>query len=140
MITLRFIPVSAGILAAALFTPVVSAQNVGIGTTTPKSKLSVNGTTASGGMAIGDATYTSTTGTVAPLNGAIIQGFTGIGTKNPVGLLTAVNDQSSAAGTNALISLRQYGPTRALALECLSANGTEAAPTSLSTGDSLGGL
>jgi hypothetical protein len=131
---------AAGLLAAALLITVVSAQNVGIGTTTPKSKLSVNGSTASGGMAIGDATYTSTTGTVAPLNGAIIQGFTGIGTKNPVGLLTAVNDQSTAAGTTALVSLRQYGPTRALALECLSANGTEAAPTSLSTGDSIGGL
>jgi hypothetical protein len=72
-----------GLLATALLSSIASAQNVGIGTTTPKSKLSVNGSTASGGMAIGDATYTSTTGTVAPLNGAIIQGFTGIGTTAP---------------------------------------------------------
>ena len=74
----------AGLLATALLTSVVSAQNVGIGTTTPKSKLSVNGSTVSGGMAIGDATYTSTTGTVAPPNGAIIQGNTGIATAAPI--------------------------------------------------------
>ncbi len=70
----------AALLATSLLTSVASAQNVGIGTTTPKSKLSVNGSTASGGLAIGDATYTSTTGTVAPTNGAIIQGDVGIGT------------------------------------------------------------
>jgi hypothetical protein len=79
----RNVPLYAGLLAAALFTSVVSAQNVGIGTTTPKSKLSVNGSTASGGLAIGDAGYTSTTGIVAPSNGAIIQGNTGIGTIAP---------------------------------------------------------
>ena len=77
----------AGFLAAAFITGSASAQNVGIGTTTPKSKLSVNGSTVSGGMAIGDATYTSTTGTVAPTNGAIIQGNVGIGTPNPAQLL-----------------------------------------------------
>src|SRR5687768_18452539 len=81
--------------AAALFTSVASAQNVGIGTTTPKSKLSVNGSTASGGMAIGDATYTSTTGTVAPTNGAIIQGRVGIGTTNPVMRLHLEGDGST---------------------------------------------
>jgi hypothetical protein len=77
----------AGLLAATLITGAASAQNVGIGTTAPKSKLSVNGTTASGGIAVGDATYTSTTGTVAPLNGAIIQGNTGIGTVAPLSQL-----------------------------------------------------
>ncbi|MEO5914760.1 MAG: tail fiber domain-containing protein [Luteolibacter sp.] len=78
---------AASLLAAAFLTTVVSAQNVGIGTTTPKSKLSVNGSTASGGMAIGDATYTSTTGTIAPLNGAMIQGNVGIGTTAPTAKL-----------------------------------------------------
>jgi hypothetical protein len=77
-------PGAACLLVAALLTTVASAQNVGIGTTTPKSKLSVNGSTASGGLAIGDATYTSTTGTVAPTNGAIIQGNTGIATVAPI--------------------------------------------------------
>lgn len=74
-----------GILAAAFLSAATAhAQNVGIGTTTPKSKLSVNGSTASGGLAIGDAGYTSTAGIVAPLNGAIIQGDTGIGTAAPI--------------------------------------------------------
>ena len=77
-------PVLAGLLATALLTSLASAQNVGIGTTTPKSKLSVNGGTASGGLAIGDAGYTSTTGIVAPINGAIIQGNTGIATVAPI--------------------------------------------------------
>jgi hypothetical protein len=129
-----------GLLAAAVLTHSVSAQNVGIGTTTPKSKLSVNGTTASGGIAVGDATYTSTTGTVAPLNGAIIQGFTGIGTKSPGWLLTAVNDQSTAGNTSAVISLRQYGSTHNSAFEFFSANGTEAAPTNLAAGERTGGV
>ncbi len=62
----------------------VHAQNVGIGVANPQSKLSLNGTTSSGGLAIGDATYTSTTGTVAPQNGAIIQGTVGIGTTTPL--------------------------------------------------------
>jgi len=75
----------AGILVAAVLSAATAqAQNVGIGTTTPKSKLSVNGSTASGGLAIGDAGYTSTTGIVAPINGAIIQGNTGIGTLAPI--------------------------------------------------------
>ena len=52
VITTRVTPLGASLLATALFTSVISAQNVGIGTTTPKSKLSVNGTTASGGMDI----------------------------------------------------------------------------------------
>ena len=138
MKTTRFIPV--GILAAALASPVATAQNVGIGTTTPKSKLSVNGSTASGGIAVGDATYTSTTGTVAPLNGAIIQGFTGIGTKSPGWLLSVVNDQSTAGNTNGVISLRQYGSTHQSAFEFFSANGTEAAPANLADGERIGGV
>ncbi len=82
----------AALLAMALLTTIASAQNVGIGTTTPRSKLSVNGSTASGGLAIGDATYTSTLGTIAPLNGAIIQGRVGIGITTPGTLLSNFND------------------------------------------------
>lgn len=114
-----------GILAAAfLSAAAVQAQNVGIGTTTPKSKLSVNGSTASGGIAVGDATYTSTTGTVAPLNGAIIQGNVGIGTTSPSQLLH-VHDgnflRNNSDGTAFTImttdgSLRTYrdGPSKAV--------------------------
>src|ERR1700757_1787001 len=59
------------------------AQNVGIGISSPKSMLSVNGTPSSGGLAIGDSTYTSTAGTVAPTNGALIEGNVGIGLTGP---------------------------------------------------------
>ena len=85
----------AGILTAAFLAAVgasASAQNVGIGTTTPRSKLSVNGSTASGGIAVGDASYTSTLGTVAPLNGAIIQGNVGIGGTLPLAKLHVRSD------------------------------------------------
>jgi hypothetical protein len=59
--------------ATLLFVSSAAAQNVGIGVSNPQSKLSVNGTTAGGGLAIGDSTYTSTSGTVAPASGALIQ-------------------------------------------------------------------
>jgi len=69
--------------ATLLFVSSAASQNVGVGVTSPQSKLSVNGTTGSGGLAIGDSTYTSTSGTVAPANGAIIQGSVGMGIKTP---------------------------------------------------------
>jgi Chaperone of endosialidase len=69
--------------AMLLFVSSAAAQNVGIGVSNPQSKLSVNGTTSSGGLAIGDSTYTGTSGTVAPANGAIIQGSVGMGIKTP---------------------------------------------------------
>jgi hypothetical protein len=68
---------------ALAFTANVHGQNVGIGVVNPQSKLSVNGATSSGGLAIGDATYTSTAGTVAPANGALIEGNVGIGITAP---------------------------------------------------------
>jgi Chaperone of endosialidase len=73
----------ASLLVAILFSTAIQAQNVGIGVANPQSKLSVNGTTSSGGLAIGDSTYTSTSGTVAPANGAIIQGSVGMGISTP---------------------------------------------------------
>jgi hypothetical protein len=72
-----------GVLLALLLAVDVRAQNVGIGVTSPKSMLSVNGTTSNGGLAIGDSTYTSTAGIVAPTNGALIEGNTGIGITAP---------------------------------------------------------
>jgi hypothetical protein len=86
------------VLAAILFSTAIQAQNVGIGVPNPQSKLSVNGTTATGGLAIGDSTYTSTAGTVAPANGAIIQGSVGMGLSTPQVPLH-VNGQVYVAGS-----------------------------------------
>jgi Chaperone of endosialidase len=86
------------VLVAILFSTVLQAQNVGIGVTNPQSKLSVNGTTSSGGLAIGDSTYTSTAATVAPANGALIQGSVGIGILTPQVPLH-VNGQVYVAGS-----------------------------------------
>jgi Chaperone of endosialidase len=127
--------------ALSLFLAVnANAQNVGIGVSSPQSKLSVNGTTSSGGLAIGDSTYTSTAGTVAPTNGAMIQGFTCIGTTKPRGRFAVVNDNGKNGGLNAQISLVSYGTFHVTDFETYNARGTEAAPTNLGNGDLLGGL
>lgn len=55
------------------------AQNVGIGTATPVSKLDVNGNLVVG------TTYSGTS--AAPLNGAIIEGDVGVGTATPTAKL-----------------------------------------------------
>jgi Chaperone of endosialidase len=73
-----------GAILLALFSAVnVYSQNVGIGVSSPKSMLSINGTTSSGGLAIGDTNYTSTAGIIAPTNGAMIEGQVAIGTTAP---------------------------------------------------------
>jgi hypothetical protein len=134
----RLLPALAS--AALLLASSVYAQNVGIGISNPQSKLSVNGTTASGGIAVGDASYTSTAGTVAPLKGAMIQGFTCVGTTKPRARLTVVNDNGKNGNQNAEISLDSYGTSHVTDFETYNARGTEAAPTNLGTGDLLGGL
>ncbi len=70
-------------LAAALFTFACSAVvaqtgNVGIGTTTPGSKLSVNGNTAIGSTFANSA---------APANSAAVEGQLSVGTLTPTGIV-----------------------------------------------------
>jgi hypothetical protein len=62
----------------------------------------LNGNSSSGGLAIGDMTYTSTAGTVAPTNGAIIEGNVGIGTSTPIAPLHvgAIGSMHFASGSN----------------------------------------
>ena len=72
-------------------TMVVSNTKVGMGTTTPKSKLDVEG-----GMSIGSS-YSGST--AAPANGAIIQGNVGIGTNTPTDKLHIAGSLRIADGT-----------------------------------------
>jgi Chaperone of endosialidase len=129
----------AGILTASCLSATAHAQNVGIGVGTPQSKLSINGTTASGGLSIGDGTYTSTAGTIAPVNGAIIKGYVGIGTTAPVSPVNVVAEGSNGATSNH-IRLESYGATQAPAFYTLCARGTKAAPVNLVNGDALGAI
>ena len=83
------------ILALSVLT--LSAQNVGIGTASPKSKLDING-----GLTVG-TDYSGVKG--APTNGAIIEGSVGIGNSSPGALLDL-----GLAGTTAGV-LRLAGST-----------------------------
>jgi hypothetical protein len=78
-----------------LFISSAAAQNVGIGVSNPQSKLTVNGSTASGGIAVGDSTFN----VPAPANGAIIQGPVGIGNTAPV---TALDVNHGIKAVNSL--------------------------------------
>jgi hypothetical protein len=76
--------------AALLFISSANAQNVGIGAPSPQSKLTVNGNFTVG------ADYN----TAAPTNGALVEGFVGIGTTTPlaplhVGTLTTIQATNS---------------------------------------------
>jgi hypothetical protein len=115
--------ISCGIVVstAILLSTIGHAQNVGIGVSNPQSKLSINGTSSSGGLAIGDSTYTSTAGTVAPVGGAIVQGNVGIGTTslvaganvdvfNPVSCLMLLEAGGASAGV-AELQLRNDSTT-----------------------------
>jgi hypothetical protein len=82
-------------ITLALFTAGnLHAQNVGIGSSSPQSKLTVNGNLAVG------ADYN----TAAPTNGALIEGNLGIGTTTPlaplhVGVASNFNLQNSSSVT-----------------------------------------
>ena len=78
---------------ALLFISSAAAQNVGIGVSNPQSKLTVNGSTASGGIAVGDSTFN----VPAPANGAIIQGPVGIGNTAPVTALDVNHGTASVS-------------------------------------------
>ena len=88
------IVLGAGVSGTA--TMVVTGSKVGIGTTTPASKLDVEG-----GVSIG-ATYSGTT--AAPGNGAIIEGNVGIGTTSPATALVALKDAATGGGILRLIN------------------------------------
>lgn len=85
----NFLPLAACIVMA--FSANIQAQNVGIGTASPASKLTVNGN-----LAIG-AGYLSND---APTNGAIIQGNLGLGIVLPLAKLHVVGDVMMGSATN----------------------------------------
>lgn len=98
-------------LGLSLFIAVYAhAQNVGIGTTVPKSKLDING-----GLTIGS--YSGTT--AAPSNGAIISGNVGIGTASPNSRLHVIHTSNTdgvilqntggGAGATTNLSFATYG-------------------------------
>lgn len=76
-----------------------NAQNVGIGTTVPQSKLDING-----GLSIGS--YAGTT--AAPANGMIVSGSVGIGTASPAQKL----DVTGALATNSVNTTSLFRLTR----------------------------
>ena len=91
------------ILNALLFAAVITAcaQNVGIATSTPQSKLDIKGN-----MIIGSS-YAGASGVTAPTNGAIIQGQVRIGTQSGTAYsapnASAILDLSNSATNLGLI-------------------------------------
>ena len=77
-----------------------SSGNVGIGTTTPSSKLSVNG-----GVVIGSS-YASSTSNTPPSNGLLVEGAVGIGTNSVGAYMLNVNGHVQAFSYNATSDIR----------------------------------
>lgn len=104
----------------------VDGGNVGIGSYfTPLNALDIDG-----GVVIGNNYRGSVT---APANGLLVEGFTGIGTTNPIGQLTIVEE-----GSQALAAIIQYQGTDEPLLAIGRANGTEAVPSHTLSGNRLG--
>ena len=122
-------------LAATLLTFACSALfaqtgNVGIGTATPGSKLSVNGNTAIGSTFANSA---------APANSAAIEGQLSVGTLTPTGIVEFIADNKGANAGNDHY-FRGFGSSKGPGLFLMSANGTYAAPTALANNDVMGGV
>ena len=93
---------------------VLSGGNVGIGTTSPVSKLDVKGGISAGSYAGINA---------APTNGMIISGNVGIGTTSPVGLLDVAYSSGTAhaltVSTTGNVGIGTTSPSYMLHVCCL---------------------
>lgn len=122
-------------LAATLLTFACSAAfaqtgNVGIGTSTPGSKLSVNGNVSVG---------SSYANSAAPANSVAIQEKLSVGTLNPVGLVEVIADDKGGGAANDHY-FKGYGSSFNPALFLQTAGGTYAAPAPLANNTRIGSI
>jgi hypothetical protein len=109
-------------ITLALFaTGNLHAQNVGIGTSNPQSKLTVTGN-----LAVGDSTYN----VAAPANGAIIEGNVGIGTTTPFAPLHVGASSTFNFQTNSNVTYFNFGNTNATGFTVTTLAATQAQPAS----------